>query len=182
MTDRTSALRPAVPADAAALHALAAVTFPLACPAHVSAASAAAFVAAELSAARFAGYLADPERELFVAEAAGALAGYTMLVHGEPADADAAAALTVRPTAELSKCYVHPDHFGTGVAADLVAASVAAAARRGAAAVWLGVNQQNARANRFYDRCGFAVVGHKRFRVGDNLEEDFVRERVLTAG
>lgn len=118
-------------------------------------------------------------RALFVAEAGGELLGYTMLVMGEPSDPDVAAAITVRPTAELSKVYVHPDAHGAGVARQLVEATVAEAATRGAAAVWLGVNEENARANRFYDKSGFAQVGSKRFLVGDRYEDDFVRERVL---
>lgn len=102
-----------------------------------------------------------------------------MLVAGEPADADVAAAVTIRPTIELSKCYVDPGFHGAGVGAGLVAASAEAARARGAASVWLGVNQENARANRFYEKQGFALVGTKRFLVGDRYEDDFVRERVL---
>jgi diamine N-acetyltransferase len=45
--------------------------------------------------------------------------------------------------------------------------------------MWLGVNQENARANRFYEKNGFAQVGIKHFLVGDRLEDDYVRERAL---
>jgi ribosomal protein S18 acetylase RimI-like enzyme len=41
------------------------------------------------------------------------------------------------------------------------------------------VNQENARANRFYEKSGFTLVGTKHFLVGDRLEDDFVRERPL---
>ena len=60
-----------------------------------------------------------------------------------------------------------------------MAASIAAAQARDAAGVWLGVNQENARANRFYEKCGFAIVGTKRFLVGGVYEDDFVRELVF---
>lgn len=172
-------LRRADAADAAALHALAALTFPLACPPHTTAESVAAHVARHLSAERFAGYLADPRHVLIVADDAGLLVGYTMVVAGEPGDPEVAAAVTVRPTAELSKCYVHPDHLGSGLAAALVDRTVDVARQLGAAAVCLGVNAQNARANRFYDKCGFVVVGTRRFVVGDQVEDDLVRERIL---
>ena len=89
------------------------------------------------------------------------------------------AAITVLPTVELSKCYVMPGHHGAGVAARLMAASLDAARARGAAAVWLGVNQENAKAQRFYAKSGFARVGTKRFLVGDRWEHDFVLERVF---
>ena len=68
--------------------------------------------------------------------------------------------------------------FGGGASA-LVAAVVDAASRRHAASVWLGVNQHNARANRFYAKSDFETVGSKRFLVGDTYEDDWVRERAL---
>jgi ribosomal protein S18 acetylase RimI-like enzyme len=161
---------------------LAALTFPLACPPHTTDEAKAAHIARHLGEDSFARYLTDPSHALFVAQTDTDLVGYTMLVEGEPEDEDVASAVTTRPTAELSKVYVHPDHHGAGVAAALVAATVDEAIRRGAASVWLGVNQENARANRFYDKSGFALVGTKRFEVGDRYEDDFVRERVLDAG
>ena len=102
-----------------------------------------------------------------------------MLIVAPPADPDVAAALTVQPTAELSKCYVMPGHHGAGVASALMARTLESAGERGAAAVWLGVNEENERAQGFYEKSGFAKVGRKRFLVGDRWEEDFVLERVL---
>ena len=90
------------------------------------------------------------------------------------------ASVTARPTVELSKVYVRPEHHGAGLASALVEASVAAAVSRGAASIWLGVNQQNVRANRFYEKSGFALVGTKKFLVGARYEDDFVRERPLS--
>jgi GNAT superfamily N-acetyltransferase len=106
-------------------------------------------------------------------------AGYTMLVLGEPSDPDVVAALTTRPTSELSKCYVMPGHHGAGVAAALMARTLDAARARGAAAIWLGVNEENAKAQRFYAKSGFVAVGRKRFLVGDRWEDDLVLERVF---
>ncbi len=162
--------------DATALHGLAAATFPLACPPGTSPGAIDDFIATHLSEQRFVEYLADPSREVYVADD---FLGYTMLVYGDPYDPDVVAAITARPTVELSKCYALPAAHGTGVAAGLVTASVEAALARAAVAMWLGVNQHNARANRFYEKNGFAVVGEKKFYVGDELHEDFTRERVL---
>jgi tRNA (guanine37-N1)-methyltransferase len=173
-------VRPATPDDVPALAALAALTFPLACPPSVQPDDQAAFVAAFLSAERFAAHLADPARRVLVAPgAAGGLAGYTLLVAGEPYDEDAAAAIALRPTVELSKCYVHPDRHGSGVAADLMAASLDAGRALDGAGMWLGVNRHNHRAQAFYAKSGFAVVGTKHFRVGGALEDDYVMERPL---
>lgn len=190
-------IRVAGASDAEPLAALSAVTFPLACPPHTTDAAKADFIATVLSAKRFAGYVADPGRIVLVAEQAadvgadpragvaglpdarGALLGYVMLVAGEPGDADAAASIRIRPTVQLSKFYVALEHHGAGVAADLMRDALAQARGLGAAGVWLGVNNENARAQRFYAKHGFERVGTKHFLVGGRLEDDFVMERPL---
>jgi ribosomal protein S18 acetylase RimI-like enzyme len=172
-------VRRATSADAAELARVAAITFPLACPPSTTEQAKTDFIATVLSPAAFAGYLASPDHILLLAAVDGESAGYTMLITGEPHDPDVAAALRVRPTIELSKVYVMPEHHGGGVARALMDASLAAAREAGAAGMWLGVNNENVRANRFYDKSGFEIVGMKKFRLGDVDEEDFVRERAL---
>ena len=165
--------------DVPELAEVAAATFGLACPPSMSRERVDAFIAEVLSPARFGDYLADANRRVLLAEQAGIPLGYAMLVSGEPEDADVRAALTLRPTVELSKIYVLPEAHGTGAAAALMAASLEWAASVGAAGAWLGVNQQNERAQRFYAKSGFARVGAKRFLVGGAYEDDFVLERAL---
>ena len=167
-------IRQAATDDAALLHEIAAATFPLACPPDTLPESIEAFISANLSVDAFARYLADPERDLFLGTIDGTPSGYTMVVYGEPSDADVAASVALRPTAELSKCYALREAHGTGLAAALVDSSADAARARGAQSLWLGVNQQNVRAKRFYEKCGFLVVGTKKFRVGERYEDDFV--------
>jgi GNAT superfamily N-acetyltransferase len=174
-------IRRATAADAASLASVASVTFPLACPPSSTREAQDAFIAEHLSEARFTEYLADPQRVLFVAEEDGVAIGYTMVVLGEPHDPDAAAAIRLRPTAELSKCYVLPGHHGAGVSALLMTASVDAAREAGAVGMWLGVNEENQRAQRFYAKSGFERVGHKRFLVGERWEDDYVFEQSIAA-
>lgn len=175
----TVSIRRATASDAAELARVAAITFPLACPPSTTEAAKAHFIATALSQEAFTAYLASPAHIVLLAAAGGESAGYTMLVTGEPGDPDVAAVVAARPTIELSKVYVMPEHHGAGVAAALMDASVAAARETGAASMWLGVNTENARANRFYEKHGFARVGTKKFRLGDVDEDDFVRERPL---
>jgi ribosomal protein S18 acetylase RimI-like enzyme len=172
-------VRPAGPADSPVLAEVAAATFALACPPDMAQHRIDAFVADVLSRERFDEYLADRQRHLLVAERCEQVVGYTMLVAGEPADADVRAAATLRPTVELSKIYVLPEAHGTGAAWELMSRSLGWARESGAAGVWLGVNQLNERAQRFYAKSGFTVVGTKRFLVGDTYEDDYVMERAL---
>ncbi|GAA3546486.1 N-acetyltransferase [Aeromicrobium flavum] len=172
-------VRPATPADLPELADLAARTFPLACPPDMPETSMAAFIAQHLSVERFAEYLAAPEAEVLVAEDDSALSGYTLTFAREPYDEHLASLVRQRPTVELSKCYADPAAHGTGVSAELMTAVVEAARTHGAASVWLGVNGRNARAQRFYAKHGFEVVGERRFVVGDHTEDDLVLERQL---
>ena len=173
----TSTIRKATADDAGRLTALAAVTFPLACPPSSSPEDIAAHLASTLSERHFQDYLADPDITVLVIDADGGLRGYSLLVNRPAQDADVASALTLLPSVELSKCYVHPEHHGLGAAAELMHASLEAAAAAGGAGIWLGVNSQNARAIRFYEKSGFRKVGSKSFRLGTTVEHDFVLER-----
>ena len=169
-------IRLATSADAAQLAELAAVTFPLACPPGNTAEDIQSFIDGNLTEQHFSGYLADPEKAILVADD---FEGYTLTVFKEPTDPDVVNSLTRTPSAELSKCYVRAGNHGTGLASQLMQATIELARSRGAAAVWLGVNEHNAKANRFYEKHGFAKVGTKRFRLGDHWEDDYVRELLL---
>lgn len=174
---------PASSTDAAALASLAAATFPLACPPTAAAEDIAAFIAANLSAQRFSDYLTDTDRIVFCANdcasAEDRIIGYTMLVRGIGSDPDIARSVPHRPAVELSKMYVLPSHHRSGAATALMRAGIDWAAAGGGAAVWLGVNKNNSRAQRFYRKHGFEVVGSRAFRLGDQDEDDFVMVRPL---
>lgn len=167
--------------DVAELAEVAARTFPLACPPSVTPANIASFIDANLSDARFAEYLADPQRLILTASRDDRIIGYTMLVRGVGDDPDVQRAVRTRPAVEISKMYVLPDHHGSAVSTALIDAALAAAAEWGTGCVWLGVNQKNVRAQRFYTKCGFTVNGTRTFRLGGHDEADYVMVRPLGA-
>jgi GNAT superfamily N-acetyltransferase len=170
----------AAPADAGELAAVAARTFPLACPPASTAENIAAFIDTHLSAGRFAEYLADPDRVVLAAYDDNRILGYCMLIRGIPdGDADVQRAVTTCPTVELSKMYVLPDNHGGGVSAALMQAALVHAGTMAAKSVWLGVNQQNLRAQRFYAKHDFTINGTKTFHLGSGVENDYVMMRVL---
>jgi len=174
-----STIRVATAADASALAELAAATFQLACPPEATAQAVADHLRDVLGERNFAAMLADPDRVVLVAQSEDGLRGYTVLAFEEPTDADVTGVIGIRPTVELSKCYVLAASHGGGIAAALMGATLQAARERGAAGAWLGVNELNARAIRFYQKHGFAEVGRKTFALGGVLENDFVLERAL---
>jgi ribosomal protein S18 acetylase RimI-like enzyme len=164
-------------ADASELAAVAAETFPLACPPTSTQENIAAFVAAKLSVARFTDYVRDPNQAVLIARVEGRIIGYCMLIRGIPDDADVQRAVTVRPSIELSKMYVLPDNHRSGVSAALMDAALERASAMSAKSVWLGVNQENLRAQRFYGKHGFRTCGTKTFQLGEVVEHDYVMVR-----
>jgi ribosomal protein S18 acetylase RimI-like enzyme len=154
--------------DTAELAAVAAHTFPLACPPSVAPENVASFIDTNLSDARFAEYLTDPQRIILAAKQDDRIVGYAMLIRGVDDD-----------RVELSKIYVLPEQHGSGVAKALMDSALAAAAQCGAQSVWLGVNQKNERAQRFYAKSGFTVAGTRTFQLGPHTEHDYVMVRAM---
>ncbi|WP_402466309.1 GNAT family N-acetyltransferase [Isoptericola aurantiacus] len=184
----TAVVRPARPDEAAEIAWLAALTFPLACPPGTPVATMAAHVATHLTPRHFARWALDPRCALLVAGAgteddgAGEPGGYVLLVRGEPSGAPERAALTDSvgpgPYVELSKIYVHPDHQGDGTAGALMTAAVQAAEELAPGRpLWLGTNGRNARAQAFYRKHRFQVVGHRTYDVGGVQHDDLVMLR-----
>lgn len=178
--------RVATAADADGVADLAARTFALACPPTTTAEAIAEHIRTVLSPARFRAHLADPAHRVVLAEVEGRPVGYTMVVAAPPTDADVAGSLRLRPVVELSKVYVEAGSHGAGVARPLMAETLriarqlaGAPGRDADAGIWLGVNEHNARAIRFYEGRGFRIVGTRSFRLADAVETDHVMERRL---
>lgn len=169
----TPTIRSATAADAEAVAELAAATFPLACPPHTTAADIAEHIEQRLSASAIAAELSDPAVQYRVAEVSGDLVGYMMLVTDVPPPDGPAG----RRPMELRRIYVHEKWHGHEVGSALMSDALQCAAMAGRDLVWLGTNELNERAIRFYRRHGFAVSGSKTFRVGQALECDYVMSR-----
>ncbi|OBJ79919.1 GNAT family N-acetyltransferase [Mycobacterium colombiense] len=164
----TFEVAPADSGDAPELAAVAAQTFPLACPPSAIPEDIASFIDANLTAAHFAQYLGDPGRAIVTARQDGRIVGYAMLVRDAGADA-----------AELSKIYVLPEYHGGGASTALMGLALDTAGEWGARRVWLGVNQANERAQRFYAKSGFRISGARTFQLGAGVESDYVMIREL---
>lgn len=166
--------------QAAELAAIAALTFPLACPPELTVAQIVAFVEQELKPSDFARYLADEANIVFIShDDAGDPLGYLLALPEAGTDPAAAAQLRGTNPVYLSKCYAAPRAHGTGLATTLVKALFDEAARRGHDSVWLGTNEANLRARRFYEKQGFQLVGERKFVVGGKVCSDVTYELLL---
>lgn len=167
------------PAAAAGIAEVAAVTFPLACPPHASPADIDDFIATNLGESNFRAHIADPRADVLVARdgVGGPILGYALVMHTEPTHPDVCAVVTERPVSEVSKMYVLRDHhsrLGATPSHLLMGAALERARSHGSTLMWLGVNQLNARAQRFYTKMGFTRAGVKTFTLGESIEHDYV--------
>ncbi|WP_406279686.1 GNAT family N-acetyltransferase [Nocardia sp. NBC_00881] len=165
--------------DAEALSDVAAATFPLACPPDATPEDIEIFLTDVLSGERFGEYLSDPARIVLKAIAGDDIVGYAMLVTTDPADPAIAEAVGLNPVVEVSKMYVLPGHHGTGVSTALMRAALDRAKEDAYPGLWLGVNQENVQAQRFYAKYGFTTVGTRTFTVGAQLHHDYVMRLVF---
>ena len=176
----TTRLRDASEADLDAIAALAARTFPLACPPELGPEVIAAFIAEHLRPAAFRDHLRTPGHEVLVAVgSAGDMVGYVVLIAGTDMDPACADQLAHRPTTGVSKFYVDPAHHGGGVAAEMLDEVSRRCRAAGARSILLATNVANARARGFYAKHGFEPRGNRIFDVGGVANTDVVYELAL---
>ncbi len=162
-------IRQGVASDAQALAAFAARTFAETFAADNTPADMQAHLDRAYGVAQQAQELTSPDVVTLLAEQDARLIGYAQVRRGPaPPCVGAPAAM------ELHRFYLDASAHGSGLAQRLMAEVFAAARAAGAAHVWLGVWERNARATRFYDKCGFADVGSQAFVLGTDRQTDRV--------
>lgn len=112
----------------------------------------------------------DPAAPItFVAEQDALICGFATVMAARDADAKGAG--------ELAALYVHPEHWGQGMGAALVASARQHLRARGFENALLWVLSGNVRAERFYSRDGWAADGHARqgLRGGLAIQEQRFR-------
>lgn len=163
-------VRRARPDDAAALAELGRASFTATFAHLYRPEDLAAFLVGTHSAERVSADLANPDTVYFVAERAGVLVGYAKLVLacGWPEHARG------RRVVELKQLYTAPGATGGGIGAALMDQVVAEARSRHADEIQLSVWQGNHGAQRFYRRYGFEQLAEIHFRVGEQVDDEFV--------
>ncbi|KAE9368439.1 acyl-CoA N-acyltransferase [Stipitochalara longipes BDJ] len=80
---------------------------------------------------------------------------------------------------ELQRLYVSPDFHGGGVGRLLVESVENVAREEGLVTMWLGVWEENFRAQRVYERMGFTKVGSHDFVMGSCVQTDWILTKRL---
>lgn len=81
---------------------------------------------------------------------------------------------------EIARLYTDPHLIGQGIGASMISAIAEEAFKRDCDSICLDVWQKNYRAINFYQREGFRICGLTQFRLGDDVQDDFVMIRRLT--
>jgi ribosomal protein S18 acetylase RimI-like enzyme len=130
-----------------------------------------AYLANAFSPEKQAQELADPASTFLIMESRGAPVGYAQLKQGgAPQIADERAV-------EIVRIYADREWLGKGVGGQLMQACLREAEWRNCDVIWLGVWERNTRAIRFYQKWGFERVGTQFFRLGTDLQTDWVMVR-----
>jgi GNAT superfamily N-acetyltransferase len=156
-------------ADAEPLARLAARTFADAFGADNTPEDLAAHLAASYGVPQQTAELRDPAIVTLIVDSEDGFAAYAQLRRHRPP-----ACVAGDNPLEVWRFYVDRRWHGEGVAHRLMDAVRAAARELGAATLWLGVWERNARAIRFYEKCGFRAAGSQPFWVGSDKQNDLV--------
>jgi len=80
---------------------------------------------------------------------------------------------------ELQRLYVSPDFHGGGVGRLLVESVEKIAREEGFVTLWLGVWEENFKAQKVYERMGFGKVGSHDFVMGSCVQTDWILTKRL---
>ena len=146
----------------------------------------AAYIASAFNPQLQAAELADPRATFLIAEtvrkSGGATeptnsvaVGYAMIRAG-----DVPREVTGKKPIELVRLYVSRESLGSGVGAALMQTCIDEASSRGYKTLWLGVWENNFRAQAFYRKWNFHEVGTHVFQLGDDPQTDILMQRSIS--
>jgi diamine N-acetyltransferase len=173
--DKDLQIRRATVDDAAVLADLGARTFSETFAADNSEENMSAYLAEAFNLEQQTLELNDPNAVVLLAENGRVASGYSIIRVGHVPDE-----VTGPDAVELVRLYVTKDSWGTGVGPALMASSIREAQELGFRTVWLGVWENNHRAQAFYRKWGFEVVGTHVFQLGDDPQTDFLMQRPIS--
>ncbi|MFN2500402.1 MAG: N-acetyltransferase family protein [Pyrinomonadaceae bacterium] len=118
--------------------------------------------------------LSAPNATFLIAFIGNGPAGYAKLIR----DSVEPGIIAERPI-ELSRLYSQQEYIGKGVGQELMDACFERARNDRHDVMWLGVWEHNPRAQRFYEKNGFSVVGKHRFQLGADPQTDLLMQRAI---
>ena len=171
-TNEKISIRKALAAEDAKLVAvLGAVTFYEAYYEHDDPADLAGYIADAFSTKRIRAEMESPHAAFFIIYADERAVGYAKMRTDSRADC-----IEEENSIELQRIYILERVFGRGIGETLLKHCLETARRKGFRTLWLGVWEENLRAQRFYIKHGFRRVGTLSFPYGGGEGVNFVKK------
>ena len=118
--------------------------------------------------------LANDGALFIIIESGPAAAGYAYLHYTDPPSC----VKTPNPV-QLVRLYLRKHYYGQNFGNALMKACLEMAASKGFESVWLSTWELNHRANAFYKKWDFEIVGEAEFKVGGDIQSDFIFARTI---
>jgi ribosomal protein S18 acetylase RimI-like enzyme len=113
--------------------------------------------------------LSDPRKQTVVAcDIDDQLLGFAMVFQGDVEDCVSAEENPI----ELWRLYVHTDYHGRGIGRNMFKELELRAKQNGFKSMWLGVWEENFKAQAVYTRMGFKKIGKHYFTMGSCVQTD----------
>lgn len=118
--------------------------------------------------------LADPQHIFWLVYTGEELIGYVKLFTGATV-----ACISSANALKISRLYLAQAWWGQGIGLALLRCCLQYAQENKYTCVWLTVWEHNERALALYQKLGFTAVGEEDFVLGQDVQRDFIMEKVL---
>jgi len=134
----------------------------------------AAYLPSAFSPALQAAELADPRCLCWIVYMGETPIGYVKLYAGP-----APACISQQNQLKIARLYLLQAWWGQGIGPALLERSINYAQEQNYYLIWLTVWEKNMRALKLYQKFGFAIVGEEEFVLGQDVQRDYIMEKVL---
>jgi len=133
-----------------------------------------AYLASTFQKSSMAEQLKNSQSIILIAEIDSEPAGY---VYSHPAITPEC--LENKTAVKLERIYLRKRYYGLAIGDALMHAVINEARTRGHRSIWLSSWELNDRANAFYKKWGFTIVGNQKFTVGRDIQNDYILSRKI---
>ena len=134
----------------------------------------AAYIESTFTETQIRNQIEDDRSLFFIAEMDSVPAGYVYSCPTIPPDC-----IKDKAAIQLVRLYLRKQYYGRAVGDALMQRSIDQSRSRGYQRIWLSSWELNHRANAFYKRWQFKVVGRQKFTVGSDIQNDFILSREI---
>jgi ribosomal protein S18 acetylase RimI-like enzyme len=133
-----------------------------------------AYLTATFQKSKIEAQIRDDRTLIFIAEMDAEPAGYACSYPAVTPEC-----VTDKPAIKLERIYLREKHYGRAVGDALMQTTLKESRSRGYQSIWLSSWELNDRANAFYHKWKFEIVGSQKFTVGSDVQNDFILSRKI---